>query len=105
MGDAIWIPSQQDSNFAFQQYVEDVRAGRIAAGADVSFEGGRVSVQGVQGVMTINGILAKMIFEANRAKHDFYVEESYVIPWMYPYLTPHGLIMKINRETLPELEP
>jgi hypothetical protein len=105
MGDAIWIPSQQDSNFAFQQYVEDVRAGRIAAGADVSFEGGRVSVQGVQGVMTINGILAKMIFEANRAKHDFYVEESYVIPWMYPYLTPHGLIMKINRETLPELSP
>ncbi len=103
-GDSIWIPSQQDSNFAFQQYVEDVRAGRIAAGADVSFEGGRVSVQGVQGVMTINGILAKMIFEANRAKHDFYVEESYVIPWMYPYLTPHGLIMKINRETLSELD-
>lgn len=102
-GDSIWIPSQQDSNYAFQQYVEDVRAGRIAAGADVSFEGGRVSVQGVQGVMTINGILAKMIFDANRLKHDFYVEESYVIPWMYPYLTPHGLIMKINRDTLPEL--
>jgi hypothetical protein len=25
-GDTIWIPSQQDSNQAFQQYVEDVRA-------------------------------------------------------------------------------
>lgn len=104
-GDQIWIPSQQDSNFAFQRYVEDVRAGRIQAGADVSFEGGRVSVQGVQGVMTINGILARMIFEANKAKHDFYVEESYVIPWMYPYLTPHGLIMKINTEPVPELTP
>ncbi len=97
-GDRIWIPSQQDSNFAFQKYVEDIRAGRIAAGADVSFEGGRVSVQGVQGVMMINGILAKMIFEANKDKHAFYVEESYVIPWMYPYLTPNGLIMKINSE-------
>jgi hypothetical protein len=32
----------------------------------VSFEGGRVSVQGVQGVMMINGILARMIFEANK---------------------------------------
>jgi tetratricopeptide (TPR) repeat protein len=104
-GDQIWIPSQQDSNFAFQRYVEDVRAGRIQAGADVSFEGGRVSVQGVQGVMTINGILARMIFEANKAKHDFYVEESYVIPWMYPYLTPHGLIMKINKEPVPEITP
>lgn len=104
-GDRIWIPSQQDSNFAFQKYVEDVRAGRIPAGADVSFEGGRVSVQGVQGVMTINGILARMIFEANKARHDFYVEESYVIPWMYPYLTPHGLIMKINRDPVDQLDP
>ena len=105
MGDSIWIPSQQDSNYAFQKYVEDVRAGRVAAGAEVSFEGGRVSVQGVQGVMTINGILARMIFEANKDKHDFYVEESYVIPWMYPYLTPNGLIMKINRDTLANLPP
>lgn len=104
-GDMIWIPSQQDSNYAFQKYVEDVRAGRIQAGADVSFEGGRVSVQGVQGVMTINGILANMIFEANKQKHAFYVEESYVIPWMYPYLTPHGLIMKINKETVPGFTP
>jgi thioredoxin-like negative regulator of GroEL len=37
-------------------------------------------------------------------KRDFYVEESYVIPWMYPYLTPHGLIMKINNEPT-ELTP
>ena len=89
-GDTIWIPSQQDSNYAFQKYVEDVQAGRIPAGADVQFENGRVSVQGVQGVMMINGILCRMIFEANKQKHAFYVEESYVIPWMYPYLTPTG---------------
>ncbi len=102
-GDMIWIPSQQDSNFAFQKYVEDVQAGRIPAGADVQFENGRVSVQGVQGVMMINGILCRMIFEANKNTHAFYVEESYVIPWMYPYLEPHGLIMKINSEPLPSL--
>lgn len=104
-GDQIWIPSQQDSNLAFQQYVQDVQSGRIQAGADVSIQNGRVSVQGVQGVMTINGILARKIFDANKHKHDFYVEESYVIPWMYPYLEPHGLIMKINREELPSLTP
>ncbi|MBN1268806.1 MAG: DUF2723 domain-containing protein [Kiritimatiellae bacterium] len=104
-GDTIWIPSQQDSNYAFQQYVQDVQAGRIPAGAAVSFQDGRVSVQGVQGVMMINGILARMIFEANKHKHAFYVEESYVIPWMYPYLEPHGLIMKINSEPMPSLTP
>lgn len=104
-GDTIWIPSQQDSNYAFQKYVEDVQAGRIPAGADVQFQNGRVSVQGVQGVMMINGILARMIFEANKERHAFYVEESYVIPWMYPYLEPHGLIMKINNEPMPSLAP
>ena len=104
-GDTIWIPSQQDSNFAFQKYVEDVQAGRIPPGADVQFENGRVSVQGVQGVMMINGILCRMIFEANKHKHAFYVEESYVIPWMYPYLTPHGLIMKLEKEPLSGLSP
>jgi tetratricopeptide (TPR) repeat protein len=104
-GDTIWIPSQQDSNFAFQKYVEDVQAGRIPPGADVQFENGRVSVQGVQGVMMINGILCRMIFEANKQKHAFYVEESYVIPWMYPYLTPNGLIMKLNSDPLPSLSP
>ncbi len=102
-GDSIWIPSVIDGNNAFQRYVEDVRSGKTPASADIKIEGGRVSVQGVGGVMLINGILAQMIFEHNKAHHNFYVEESYVIQWMYPYLTPHGLIMKINSEPLPSL--
>lgn len=100
MGDDIWIPGQQDSNMAFQKYVQDVQAGKIPAGAAVNVKDGRVSVQGVQGVMMINGILAKMIFDHNKHKHPFYLEESYVINWMYPYLEPHGLIMKINKERI-----
>ncbi len=103
-GDEIWIPTPKDTNLAFQKYVDDVRAGRIPPNAAVKIDkNGRVSVQGVQGVMEINGIICKMIFENNKSKHDFYVEESYVIRWMYPYLEPHGLIMKINKEPLPKL--
>ncbi|MCF7838737.1 MAG: DUF2723 domain-containing protein [Candidatus Marinimicrobia bacterium] len=102
-GDRIWIPSQFDSNEAFREYVDDVQSGRVPAGADVVLQDGRVSVQGVQGVMMINGILCRMIFERNKHLHDFYIEESYVIPWMYPYLEPHGLILKINKAPLPRL--
>jgi tetratricopeptide (TPR) repeat protein len=104
-GDTIYIPSLDDSNEAFRKYVDDVQAGRIQAGADIKIEGGKVSVQGVGGVMTINGILAELIFKENKDRHDFYVEESYVIQWMYPYLTPHGLILKLNREPLASLPP
>ncbi len=96
-GDTIWIPSILDSNSAFQQYFDQVRAGQLTAGADIAVKDGRISVQGVQGVMQINGILARQIYD-NNAHHDFYVEESYVIPWMYEYLEPHGLIMKISRQ-------
>ncbi len=104
-GDTIYIPSMEDSNEAFRKYVEDVQAGRIQAGADIRIEGGKVSVQGVGGVMTINGILAELIFKENRDRHDFYVEESYVIQWMYPYLTPHGIMLKLNRDPVPSLDP
>jgi tetratricopeptide (TPR) repeat protein len=96
-GNQIWIPAQEDSAKAFQRYVEEVKSGRRPPNAELTIENGRVQVSGALGVMEINGILAQMIFEYNNYKHDFYVEESYVIPWMYPYLEPHGLIMKINR--------
>lgn len=102
-GDTIYIPSLEESNRAFQEYVADVEAGRIAAGADIKIENGRVSVNGVGGVMAINGILAKLIFEENKDKHDFYVEESYAIQWMYPYLTPNGLMLKLNAQPLARL--
>lgn len=131
-GNDIWIPSVHDSNIAFEEYVSDIRSGKVDAGANVTLEDGKVSVQGVGGVMKINSKLAWMIFENNRyvqspeimerfrrgedlsrlgvrvvdvdgvkrPVRDFYVEESYVIKWMYPYLEPHGLIMKINPQPI-----
>lgn len=104
-GDRIWLPSAKDSNAAFQQYVDDVNAGRIPAGAEVSVTNGKVQVQGVAGVMMINSMLAQLIFDHNKQAHPVFVEESYVLDWMYPYLQPAGLIMKLNPEPLPELPP
>jgi hypothetical protein len=43
-----------------------------------------------------------LIFDKN-PKREFYVEESFPLDWMYPHLSPHGLIMKINRDPLAEL--
>ncbi|MBQ9431139.1 MAG: DUF2723 domain-containing protein [Kiritimatiellae bacterium] len=100
-GDDIWIPSVDDSADAFKIYVDDVNSGKRRKNGEMSIEGGRVQVSGALSVMEINGILCDMIFNKNKARHDFYVEESYVINWMFAYLTPNGLIMKINRERSP----
>ncbi len=100
----IWIPSEGDVQAAFQEYVSQFRTRQPGPDENVEIVNGRVSVRGVGGVMAINAILTKWIFEKNKDKHSFYVEESYVIPWMYPYLSPAGIIMKINREPLPTPE-
>ncbi len=100
-GDRIWIPTPDDSARAFQVYVDEVQAGKRPKNADLTIENGRVQVSGALGVMEINGILCDMIFAKNKARHAFYIEESYVINWMFPYLTPHGLIMRINAEKQP----
>jgi tetratricopeptide (TPR) repeat protein len=103
----IYIPNESDLQRAFQEYVQTVDARKrrgesIGSGEQVEIDSaGRVSVRGVEGVMAINGILTKWIFDRNKDKHAFYVEESYVIPWMYPYMTPYGIIMKINRDLMP----
>jgi RNA polymerase sigma factor (sigma-70 family) len=97
-GDRMSLPGQADSAKAFQIYVEEVNSGKRAKNAGMDIKDGRVTVEGVAGVMEINGILAQMIFERNKDKHQFFEEESYVIPWMYPFLTPHGLILRLNSE-------
>jgi tetratricopeptide (TPR) repeat protein len=81
--------------------VHEVESGKRPRNADLVIENNRVQVSGALGVMEINGILCDMIFKNNIARHDFYIEESYVISWMFPYLAPHGLIMQIRQERGP----
>ncbi len=91
----------KDNGAAFQQYVQEVEAGQRPNYGDIVLEGGRVQVTGALAVMEINGILTEQIFRRNRDRHDFYVEESYTLRWMYPYMSPHGLILKINHDETP----
>ena len=104
----IYIPSPQDSQDCFQQYTEDVArrqaVGQLRPGEDVNVQNGRVQVSGQVAVMMINGLLCKVIFDHNPT-NEFYIEESFPLDWMYPYETPFGVIMKVNRNPLPSLPP
>ncbi|HUS34422.1 MAG TPA: DUF2723 domain-containing protein [Verrucomicrobiae bacterium] len=110
----IITPSVHDSEVAFSNYIADAsmrlqhdmqfpnEPKRIKPGEDVRYLDGRVSVQGQVAVMSINGLLTKTIFDANPT-NAFYVEESFPLDWMFPHLTPYGIIMKINREPVAEI--
>lgn len=97
--DQIWMPTIDDNRRAFSRYTDDVQAGRRPdIGGITRTPDGRVSVNGALAVMQINGIIAEDIFLKNRDRHDFYVEESYPMDWMYRYLVPNGLIMKVEHD-------
>jgi Flp pilus assembly protein TadD len=104
----IITPSPEDSQRSFNEYMIDaeqrLRAGQLRPGEDVKIdrESGRMQVSGQVAVMSINGLLTKVIFDKNPT-NEFYVEESFPLDWMYSYLEPFGIIMKINRQPLPEM--
>ena len=109
-GRKISTPASNDLERCFQEYTEDAQKRlenhQLKPGENVSEEGSgktwRLTVSGEVAVMAINGLLAKEIFDRN-PDHEFYIEESFPLDWMYPYLEPHGLIMKINRQPLDTL--
>jgi tetratricopeptide (TPR) repeat protein len=107
----IYTPTPEDSARCFQEYMADAQRrmqnNQLKPGEDVRVvkdpDGKeRVQVSGQVAVMNINGLLTKVIFDHN-PKNEFFVEESFPLDWMYPYLTPFGIIMKINRQPLPML--
>jgi beta-lactamase regulating signal transducer with metallopeptidase domain len=102
----IYIPTQADSQRCFEEYITDAKkrleSHQLKPGEDVKVSDGRTQVSGQVAVMEINGLLVKTIFD-NNPTNEFYIEESFPLDWMYPYLEPHGLIMKINRQPLSEM--
>ncbi len=112
----IYCPTAEDSSQCFSEYMGDAQQRldhdlrfpkepkQIKPGEEVHMNPGdsRVSVSGQVAVMSINGLLTKVIFDHNPT-NDFFVEESFPLDWMYPYLTPFGDIMKINRQPLDEI--
>ena len=83
-----------------QQFPNEQR--QVKPGEDVHIVDNRVQVSGQIAVMSINGLLTKVIFDKN-PDNEFYIEESFPLDWMFPNLTPFGVIMKINRQPLAEL--
>lgn len=115
-GQPLKMLSEEDSAVALTTYVEDARRRlehdtkspneprQIRPGEDVRIDlaTGRVMVAGQVAVMTINGLMAKTIFDRNPTR-EFFVVESFPLDWMYPHLTPHGAILKLNPKHVDKL--
>jgi hypothetical protein len=107
-GGRIYTPTGDDTAKCFQDYSKDVQRRyeekKLKPGEDFKRDSrtGLVQITGQVAVMEINGLLARIVFDRN-TNQEFYVEESFPLDWMYPYLEPHGIIFKLNRQPLTEL--
>ncbi|MGA2801988.1 MAG: hypothetical protein ABSE97_06440 [Verrucomicrobiota bacterium] len=106
-GDKIYIPTKEDSQKCFDDFVKDAQErmqnGQLKPGENFTRDSnGKIQVSGQVAVMELNALLVKVIFDKNPSR-EFYIEESFPLDWMYPYLEPHDLIMKINRQPLSAL--
>ena len=105
-GDKIYTPTDADSQQCFGDYSTDAQRRneqhQLKPGENFKLVNGKAQVSGQVAVMEINGLLAKIVFDKNPAR-EFFIEESFPLDWMHPYLEPHGLIFKINHQPLTEL--
>ena len=105
-GGKIYTPTADDLQRCSQDYTNDVvrrlQNHQLKPGEDVTDVNGRVQISGYMAVIGIRERMTQVIFNEN-SNRQFYVEESFPLEWMYPYLEPHGIIFKLDRQPLPEL--
>lgn len=106
-GGKIYIPSRADSQNCFDEYTKDaeqrMERHQLKPSENVSRDAnGHIQVSGLVAIMEVNGLIAKRIFDKNPDR-EFYIEESWPLDWMNPYLEPHGLIFKLNHQPLTTL--
>jgi len=97
----LWLPSDTDWHEWLQRCM--VQLGRPVREIEASH--GRLRISNPAVLQAFNGALSQMIFEQNRQRHPFYVEEGELLPWMYPYLEPYGLILRLHPKPVQLLDP
>ncbi len=106
-GRSLYIPTTNDFTRAFQEHREDaqerLKAGKLKLGENVRIVGDHMEIDGAVAIMEVNARTAKTILEKNPDRN-FYIEESFRLDWMYPYLSPHGLIMELHHKPLSSLD-
>lgn len=114
-GGKIYVPTMNDLEKCFSDYMKDAQRRiehdmkfpkdpkQIIPGENITVDlQEQLQASSYWSVLSINELLAKVIFD-HETNREFYVAESFPFDWMYPYLEPHGLIMKINHGPMAEL--
>ena len=113
-GKQISLPTTNDVQAALEDYKADALhrlkhdeefpdgPRQLKQGEDVRLVNGELQMNNAVSVMEVHARLVKVILERN-PKREFYLEESYPLELICPYLSPHGLIFQLNHTPLAAL--
>ena len=113
-GKQISLPTTNDVQAALEDYKADALRRlkhdeefpdgprQIKQGESVRLVNGELQMNNPVSVMAVHARLVKLMLERN-PNREFYLEESYPLELIYPYLSPHGLIFQLNHAPLTAL--
>ncbi len=90
------LPDEEDEEEATREFA--IKTRQINTGRQVEFSG-------AYQLFELHSILARKIFEQNKAEHEFFIEMHFPLDWAWPHLEPAGLLMRIAPEPLEEIAP
>ena len=105
-GSRIRLPTTNEVQKCVEDYGADVqirsKKGKLKPGENFRMVDGKPKAEGWVATTEISALIAKSIFDKNPDR-EFYYEESFSLDWMYPYLAPHRLLMRLNHQPLNEM--
>ncbi len=90
--DEIYTPTSLESDKVLKQYFDELK--------ELEKQGMSKPFSQREAVNYVNNVLTEVIFHKNPDR-EFYVEESFPLPWMFSRYSPYGLILRLNREPVP----
>lgn len=99
------VPTPKELAVVWEEFKTQVRSGSRTSQDYHLDQNGQLVITGASGIMELNGEFIRAMFDSNIKSHGFYVQESYVLEWMYDYMIPHGLILKLEAEKIQSLSP
>ena len=89
--DTTFMPSEQELMEIVQQVTRSLPPGANPQDPNVG--------------ILYHAAIAQWIFEKNKDKREFFIEESFPMEWTYAYAVPNGLSYRLNKEPLASLPP
>ena len=97
-GDGLWLPGDAEGYAAWDRIrSEPVPGGSVQR--DLSVE------PTLDEIWSLNFELARDVFQNNRANFSFFVDTEFDVPWMLPYLEPHGFLMRLAPSRVAPISP